>query len=43
MLAILSILRLGYHDIASFIIGSRVEYDFEYALLFTHKTRLVQA
>ena len=42
MLTILNRLGPGYHDIATFIIGSWMEFDDAYALLLTHETRLEQ-
>ncbi|KAH9722711.1 Disease resistance-like protein DSC1 [Citrus sinensis] len=44
MLTILNGLGLGsgYRDIATFITGSRMEFDNAYALLLTHETRLEQ-
>ncbi|KDO39845.1 hypothetical protein CISIN_1g045423mg, partial [Citrus sinensis] len=40
MLTILNGLGSGYRDIATFITGSKMEFDDAYALLLTHKTRL---
>lgn len=40
MLTILNGVGLGYRDIATFIIGSKMEFDDAYALLLTHETRL---
>ncbi|KAH9670341.1 putative LRR receptor-like serine/threonine-protein kinase [Citrus sinensis] len=42
MLTILNGLGSGYRDIATFITGSRMEFDDAYALLLTHETRLEQ-
>ena len=42
MLTILNGLRPGYRDIATFITGSRMEFDDAYALPLTHETRLEQ-
>ncbi|KAK9200295.1 hypothetical protein WN944_015492 [Citrus x changshan-huyou] len=42
MLTILNGLGSGYRDIATFITGSRMEFDYAYALLLTHETRLEQ-
>lgn len=42
MLTILNGLGAGYCDIATFITGSKMEYDDAYALLFTHETILEQ-
>lgn len=42
MLTILNELGSGYRDIATFITGSKMEYDDAYALLLTHETRLEQ-
>ena len=42
MLTILNGLGSGYRDIATFITGSRMEFDNAYALLLTHETRLEQ-
>ncbi|KAH9652235.1 retrovirus-related pol polyprotein from transposon RE1 [Citrus sinensis] len=42
MLTILNGLGSGYRDIATFITGSKMEFDDAYALLLTHETRLEQ-
>ncbi|KAH9659793.1 Receptor-like protein 13 [Citrus sinensis] len=42
MLTILNGLGAGYRDIATFITGSKMDYDDAYALLLTHETRLEQ-
>ena len=42
MLTILNGLGPGFRDIATFITGSKMEYDDAYALLLTHETRLEQ-
>ncbi|KAL9408690.1 hypothetical protein AB3S75_047134 [Citrus x aurantiifolia] len=42
MLTMLNGLGLGYRDIATFITGSKMEFDDAYALLLTHETRLEQ-
>ncbi|KAH9803128.1 G-type lectin S-receptor-like serine/threonine-protein kinase [Citrus sinensis] len=42
MLTILNSLGAGYRDIATFITGSKMDYDDAYALLLTHETRLEQ-
>ncbi|KAL9410716.1 hypothetical protein AB3S75_044483 [Citrus x aurantiifolia] len=42
MLTILNGLGPGFRDIATFITGSKMEYDNTYALLLTHETRLEQ-
>ena len=42
MLTILNGLGSGFRDIATFITGSKMEYDDAYALLLTHETRLEQ-
>lgn len=42
MLTILNGLRSGYHDIATFITGSKMKFDDAYALLLTHETKLEQ-
>ena len=42
MLTILNGLGAGYRDIATFITGSKMDYDDAYAVLLTHETRLEQ-
>ncbi|KAH9725227.1 hypothetical protein KPL70_007794 [Citrus sinensis] len=42
MLTMLNGLGSGYRDIATFITGSKMEFDDAYALLLTHETRLEQ-
>ena len=42
MLTILNSLGAGYRDIATFITGSKMDYDDAYALLLTHETKLEQ-
>ncbi|KAH9667538.1 hypothetical protein KPL70_021080 [Citrus sinensis] len=42
MLTILNGLGSGYHDIATFITGSKMEFDDAYTLLLTYETRLEQ-
>ena len=40
MLPILNGLRLGYHDVATFITSSKMEFDDAYTLLLTHETEI---
>ena len=42
ILTILNILGSGYCDIATFITGSHMKFDYAYVLLLTYKTRLEQ-